>query len=174
MKLTEKQIIDLISEEIEQMLGEMEEPIASGDPAAQALRQEAANWLTSAPGRDIDGAIAIIRQVAKQNEGSTLQEVSKAELNSPKAKALEQAIVDVLNSGLEFTSATPSKVVMAIVDKVMQEYKQRLLGSAAVGGFFESKELKLHIDQPDETLDLEIQHIRMGYKERYKGFCHGY
>ena len=179
MKLTEKQMIDLISEELEEMFapgadGEEYEPEGPKPMEVLSEYKELMRLLNSEPQeyRKKQTYLQANKVLSMIMELSGLEPIFKRSMKEqktlsgdPKANALRAAIVDLLDSS-QF--ANPSKTVMAIVNEVIEEYKQGLMGGSALGfggSFFESKELR--IDAPDETLDLEIKHIRMGYKERH-------
>ena len=137
-------------EELEEMLGDMSEPIASGDPDAQALRQAAANWLTAAPGRTIKGAIAIIKQVAKQDDGEPLKT-----LMNDVYEAMRIARPKIM-SRYSYGPDQVARTAQAAIDQFKKDNR-----------ISEARDVPLRIDAPDETLEREVQDIIKGYKETH-------
>lgn len=133
---------------MQEMLGGMPEPIASGDDAAQELRQAAVNWLTGAPGRTIKGAIAIIKQVAKQDEEEPLKVLMRDVY-----EAMRVARPKIMSR----YSFGPDQVVRTAQGAIDQFKKDNRIS--------EARDVPLRIDAPDETLEREVQDIIKGYKE---------
>lgn len=117
MKLTEKQMIDLISEELEEMFA----PGADGE-----------EYEPEGP-----------KPMEVLDEYKELMRLLMAEPQEYRKKQTYLQANKVLSMIMELSGLEP------IMKRSMKE------------------QVELRIDAPDETLDLEIKHIRMGYKERH-------